>query len=153
SLTPLIVVTALAAPAAASPWWVSPIDEVTLHASAFHETERTYSTDLRPRDITGELALSCEHTHGRPCGHGLVTYATVDSAAGYGDDAITRVRLLPHTGTGEQLHDSGIDLDRAYVAARYDLLGFEIGRDAFVLGPPSHTQVGWGDNAPPLDHV
>lgn len=29
----------------------------------------------------------------------------------------------------------------------------EVGRDVIVLGPSARTSLGWGDHAPPLDHV
>ena len=40
-----------------------------------------------------------------------------------------------------------------YVDAELGPIAAEVGRDVLVLGPSSHTQLGWGENAPPLDHV
>jgi hypothetical protein len=129
--------------------WLAPLDQVTLHLAAAHEADRPYSLAVRPRDVTGQLALSCEHTEGRPCGDGAGAFAELDSRAGYGDWLAAGLRLRARTGSAA--YGTGLDLDRLHVEARYRGFGVEIGRDAFALGPGAHTQVGWGDHAPPLD--
>src|SRR6185503_16675297 len=96
-------------------WWIEPIERVALRIDAVHEASRGYSTPVRPRDVAGIFAPSCEGQYGAPCGNGLGLAAEIDAAAGP--------------------------------------MAAEIGRDVLVLGPTSQTQVGWGSNAPPLDHV
>ncbi|MFT3697374.1 MAG: hypothetical protein QM831_29800 [Kofleriaceae bacterium] len=131
----------IASTAAADPW-IQPVDEARLTAAAYDEADRPYSTPVRPRDIAGSIEISCEHAEGRPCGDGARAFAELDSSAG--DDwwrAGTRLRL----GT------DGFDLDRAHVEAQYRGFSVELGRDAFALGPSPRTNVGWSDNAPPLD--
>src|SRR5258706_3056959 len=144
-------IAALASPAEASPWWLSPFDRAAWQLDAFHEADRPYSTDVKPRDIAGDVALSCEHVEGRPCGHGVGTFEELDSAAGYGSDALAFVRLRAHAGTGA--YDNGLDVDGVFVRARNGAFAVEAGRDVLAFGPAAHTTVGWGDNAPPLDHV
>jgi hypothetical protein len=145
----LLVALALAAPARADDLWISPIDRAAFHLAAYDEAERPYSTPARPRDIAGELQLACEDTQGRPCGDGAGAYEELDARAGYGDWLAAGLRVRTRGGTAD--YGNGIDLDRAHVDARWGDFGFELGRDAFSIGPGAHTQVGWGDNAPPLD--
>jgi hypothetical protein len=144
-----LAVGGLAAPARADELWVSLVDRAALHLAAYDEAERPYSTVARPRDVAGDLQLACEHTAGRPCGDGAGAYGDVDASAGVGDWLAAGVRLRLRTGSAD--YSTGFDVDRAHVDARWQGLAFEAGRDAFVLGPGAHTQVGWGDNAPSLD--
>ena len=64
---------------------------------------------------------------------------------------LRRDPAAPHTGT--DAYDTGVDVDRLYVNGELGIAAIEVGRDMIALGPSSRTQVGWGDNAPPLDHV
>ena len=132
-------------------WWVAPITRLLATASLDHEAARPYSTVIRPRDLTGALALSCEHVQGRPCGDGLGLASELDTSAGYGPWLSASLRLRARTGT--DAHDSGVDLDRIYINADLGPVTTELGRDVLALGPSSRTQLGWGDHAPPLDHV
>lgn len=145
----ILVALAVAAPARADELWVSLVDRAALHLAAYDEAERPYSTAARPRDIAGDIQLACEHTEGRPCGDGARAYADLDASAGVGDWLAAGVRLRARTGSAD--YGTGFDVDRAHVEARWQGLAFEAGRDVLVLGPGAHTQVGWGDNAPPLD--
>ncbi|MEO6772572.1 MAG: capsule assembly Wzi family protein [Kofleriaceae bacterium] len=145
----ILVALAAAVPARADDLWFVPIDRAALHLAASDEAERPYSTPARPRDVAGEIALACEHTEGRPCGDGAGAYAELDTRGGFGDWLTAGLRLRARTGTAD--YGTGLDLDRAHVDARWRDFGFEVGRDAFVLGPGAHTQVGWGDQASPLD--
>jgi hypothetical protein len=145
----ILVALALAAPARADDVWLTPIDRAAVHVAAYDEAERPYSTSARPRDLAGEVQLACEHTEGRPCGDGAGTYEELDTRAGYGGWLAAGLRLRAHAGTAD--YRNGFDVDRAHVDAHWGDFGFEVGRDAFALGPGEHTQVGWGDNAPPLD--
>ncbi|MEP6863411.1 MAG: capsule assembly Wzi family protein [Deltaproteobacteria bacterium] len=139
----------VAAPARADDLWIVPVDRAAFHLAAYDEAERPYSTPARPRDITGELQLACEHNEGRPCGDGAGAYEELDARAGFGDWLVGGLRLRARGGSTD--YGTGLDVDRAHVDARWHDFGLEVGRDAFVLGPGAHTQVGWGDNAPPLD--
>src|SRR5260221_1739198 len=137
----------LASPAEASPWWLSPFDRAAWQLDAFHEADRPYSTDVKPRDIAGDVALSCEHVEGRPCGHGVGTFEELDSAAGYGGDALAFVRLRAHAGTGA--YDNGLDVDRVFVRARNGAFAVEAERDALPVWPADATTVGFGGHTPP----
>lgn len=145
----VFVALAIATSARADDFWVSPIDRAAFHLAAYDEAERTYSTPVRPRDIAGELQLACEHTEGRPCGDGAGAYEELDARGGYSDWLTAGLRVRTRGGTAD--YGTGIDLDRAHVDATWQGFGFEVGRDAFSIGPGARTQVGWGDNAPPLD--
>ena len=132
-------------------WWVAPITRLLATASLDHETARPYSTVLRPREVTGAIALSCEHAHGRPCGEGLGLASELDASGGFGPWISASLRLRARTGT--DAHTTGLDLDRVYINADLGPVTAEVGRDVLALGPSSRTQLGWGDHAPPLDHV
>ena len=132
-------------------WWVNPIDRATLVFDSFYEDDRGYSTQVRPRDVVGIVAMSCEHQQGLPRGTGIGAQTELDATAGYGPWVSGAIRVRPHVGI--DAYDNGVDLDRAYVNAELGPVAMEVGRDTFVLGPSSRTQVGWGDNAPPLDHI
>ncbi|MEO8843501.1 MAG: hypothetical protein ABI591_19380 [Kofleriaceae bacterium] len=140
---------ALAVPARADELWLQPITQASLHLAAYDEADRPYSVPARPRDIAGELAVSCEHTEGRPCGNGAGAYGELDSAGGYDEWLTAGSRLRARIGTSNYGND--VDIDRLHVDAHTHGFRFEVGRDVLQLGPKSHTQVGWGDNAPPLD--
>jgi len=132
-------------------WWVAPVERAAARVSVIDEQVRPYSTAIRPRDLTGAIALSCEHEEGRPCGAGAGLVTELDSSAGYGPWLSGAIRVRARAGTSGL--DEGVDLDRAYVNAELGPLAVEAGRDVLVLGPASRTQLAWGDHAPPLDHV
>jgi hypothetical protein len=132
-------------------WWLRPIERAALRIDVADEAAREYTTAQRVRTVAGLLALSCADQQGRPCGHGLGLAAELDAAAGYGAWAAGAVRLRAQTGSDR--YATALDLDRAYVNAELGPIAAELGRDAFALGPATHTQLGWGTNAPPLDHV
>ena len=131
--------------------WTRPLELITGRVQLHREHARSYSTSYRPRDLVGALALSCEHAAGRPCGDGVGFLTELDSSAGYGRwvHAFTRVRAMAGTGA----YPADLALDRAYVSAELGPVALEVGRDIIVLGPSARTQLAWGDNAPPLDHV
>ena len=131
-------------------WWARPIDRAALVLSAASEDDRPYSTPARPRDVAGEVALSCEHQEGRPCGDGAGLFGEVDTRAGYGSWVTAASRLRLRTGTDR--YGTGFDVDRLHLDAAYGRVSGKVGRDVLVLGP-GRTQVGWGDNAVPLDQV
>lgn len=124
-------------------WWLRPLDRAELRLSLVHEDDRPYSTPEHPRDITGEVALSCEHQAQWACGDGARLEGAVDAAAGYGDHARAVARL--------RLGTDGFAIDQLHVDGRYRFVRAEVGRDVLVLGPAARTQLGWGDNAPPID--
>jgi hypothetical protein len=148
----LILFAAFAAPAHADDgWWAHPLDRAMLRLSLVDEDDRPYSTPAHPRDVTGIVALSCEHQEGRPCGNGAGLDGEADASAGYGDlvHAATRLRLR----TGTDSYSTNVDVDRLHLDGAYGPFTAEVGRDVLVLGPATRTQLGWGDNAPPLDMV
>src|SRR6185436_7300208 len=68
------------APAPPAGWWLRPIERAALRVAAVREAARAYSTVVRPRNVAGMLALSCEMQEGRPCGDGLGADGELDSA-------------------------------------------------------------------------
>lgn len=139
------------APALPPGWWIRPIERAALRATAADEDARGYSTAVRPRNLVGRLAMSCEGQEGRPCGHRLDLGAEIDAAAGYGAWTAGAVRLGVQTGSEPDA--STLTLERAYVNAELGPIAAEVGRDVIALGPATPTRVGWSPNAPPLDHL
>jgi hypothetical protein len=144
------------APAAAEPrehgdWWFAPFERLALTASAFDDAARPYDTPLHPRQIAGALDVSCEHVEARPCGDGALAFGEIDSRGGFGDIVAIATRVRPQLGT--QIANT-VAIDRAHVDVRLGPVAAEVGRDAVRFGPQAaRTQLAWGDNAPPLDHV
>ena len=130
--------------------WVRWIDRAALTLSAAHEDDRPYSTPVHPRDVVGDVAVSCEHEEGRPCGHGAGLFGELDTRAGYGSWVTAASRLRLRTGTSR--YGSGFDVDRLHVDGAFSTVRLKVGRDVLVLGP-GRTQLGWGDNAVPLDQA
>jgi hypothetical protein len=126
------------------------VDRALLRLAWDADRPRPYSTSYRPRQIAGAVALTCEHDEGRPCG-GTGTLGEVDASAGYADYASATVRLRANAGT--QGYDEDVGVDRLYAIGEIGPVAVGIGRDVLVVGPRSRTQLGWGDNAAPLDHV
>lgn len=149
ALAATLVIVGLAGGARSDPW-IQPVERASLTLSAASEDDRPYSTPVHPRDVVGDVALSCEHQQGRPCGDGVGLFGEVDTRAGYGEwiSAASRLRLR----TGTDRFGTGFDVDRLHLDATYGPVAAKIGRDVLVLGP-GRTQVGWGDHAVPLDQV
>jgi Capsule assembly protein Wzi len=147
----MLAILATATTVRADELWLQPITQASLHLAAYDEADRPYSVAARPRDVAGVLAISCEHTGGEPCGNGVGGYGELDSAGGYGEWLSFQSRLRARTGTSNYGND--VDIDHLNVDLHPGSFRFEVGRDLLQLGPKSHTQVGWGDNAPPLDLV
>ncbi len=131
--------------------WLRPATLVTLRGSLIDEHLRPYSTDVRPRDVAGFVAASCEHQEGRPCGPGAGLGLELDSSAGYGTwlSAYTRLRF----DAGNHAYSPALDVDRAYVNIEAGPVAFEVGRDVQVLGPAARSALMLSDHAAPLDHV
>ena len=150
-MKPLLMLMLLSAPAAADPDDTEPwaaLDRVSAQAALFHDSARPFNTPLRPRDLVGDVDVACERQEGRPCGDGANVLTEVDTSAGYGPvSAATRLRA-DHTP-----HGFGFAIDRLHLDAALGPFRAELGRDVIVLGPSSRTQLGWGTNAPPLDHA
>ncbi len=132
-------------------WWFAPVDRALVRVLAARDLERTYGSSVRPRDLVGLIAASCEHAEGRPCGPGAGLYTELDSSVGYQDWLSLATRL--RAAGGNNTYDEGVTLDRVYLSATLGPLGAEVGRDVIVLGPSARTSLGWGDHAPPLDHL
>lgn len=118
--------------------------------SADEESARPYSTPARPRPIAGNLSLSCQHREGDPCGDGFNGFLDVDTRAGYGTIVSGTLRLRGQFG--ESTRDQ-IRINRGHLDFAYWYGAAKVGRDAVVLGPSARTQLSWGDNPPPIDHV
>ncbi|MBV8761318.1 MAG: hypothetical protein JO257_28735, partial [Deltaproteobacteria bacterium] len=131
-------------------FWIRWVDRAALTLSAASEDDRGYSTPAHPRDVVGDVALSCEHQEGRPCGDGAGLFGEVDTRAGFGSWVSASSRLRLRTGTSR--YGTGFDVDRLHVDGAYSTVKLKVGRDVLVLGP-GRTQAGWGDHAVPLDQV
>jgi hypothetical protein len=131
--------------------WLRPATLVTLRGNLIDEHLRPYSTDVRPRDMVGFVAASCEHQEGRPCGPGAGLGLELDSSAGYGSwlSAYTRFRF----DAGNHAYSAAFDVDRAYVNIEAGPVAFEVGRDVQVLGPAARSALMLSDHAAPLDHA
>jgi hypothetical protein len=116
-----------------------------------HEAERDYSLAVRPRDIAGSLALSCQNRAGEPCGGGAGGFTNLDSGAGYGSviSLFTRLRLV----AGTEAYEPDFSVDRIRLRGTAGPITADVGRDVLRLGPSQRTQLGWGTNAPPVDRV
>jgi hypothetical protein len=138
-------------PAALAGFWARPAALLTARAALVDEHLRPYSTAVRPRDLAGFLALSCEHQEGLPCGPGAGLGLEVDSSAGYGRwaSAYTRLRV----GGGTHAYAEGLEIDRAYLNFELGPLALEVGRDVQVLGPAARSALMLSDNAAPFDHA
>ncbi len=136
--------------ASADSFWVNPIERVLATLSADDESARPYSTPAQERDIAGAISLSCEHREGDPCGDGLNGFVDVDTRAGYGTIVSGSLRLRGQLGSSTR---DGFRVNRAHLDLAYWYAAAKVGRDTIVLGPSARTQISWGDNAPPIDHV
>jgi hypothetical protein len=132
-------------------WWWRPVDRLSARAAFFHETSRPYSTSIRPRYIAGRFAQSCANREGAACDAGERLWGDVDTVAGYGELVTSFLRLS--SGTLEQTGGFATRLERGYVRARLSFVEVEVGRDVLQLGPGDRYQVGWSENAAPLDQV
>src|SRR3569623_1737585 len=115
------------------------------------EDDRGDSTGARPREVAGNVALSCEGRQGLPCGHGMGFLLASDVAAGYRDDLSGVLRLRLADGFSDSIGFA--TLDRAYITGQWGPVAMEAGRDVIAFGQPGHPQLGRGTNAPPLDHI
>jgi hypothetical protein len=131
--------------------WLSPLQRLALELDAARDHLRPYSTPSHPRNIAGNAGLTCERREGVPCGNGIGGTAELESALGYREFVSGDVRLWFDLGTADRATD--IDLTRAYVLAEVGIISAEVGRDTFALGPAARTQLSWGSNAAPLDHI
>jgi hypothetical protein len=125
-------------------WWIHPFDRLTARLAIVDEDQRPYSTTAHPRDVIGNVAVSCEHQAEWACGDDGWLDAAVEASAGYRDRARAVARLRYSSW-------DGAIVDQLHLDGRYGPVRAEVGRDVLVLGPSGRTQLGWGDNAPPLD--
>jgi hypothetical protein len=127
------------------------VHRVTAQLAAFSDEERPYSTPDRPLGLVGGIQVSCEHQEGRPCGQGGGIVLEFDSVAGYGRwvSAFTRLQFM----AGSNQWEVRGALDRAYINGEVGPVALLVGRDVLALGPGVHTQLIWGDNPAPFDHV
>ena len=132
-------------------WWFRPVGRALVRLLGAHDRERPFSSPLRPRDLIGLIAASCEHAEGRPCGDGGGLVTELDSSIGYQDWISVTTRL--REAVGSNTYDTGFSLDRAYLSATLGPIAAEVGRDVVALGPSARTSLGWGDHTAPLDHI
>lgn len=132
-------------------FWIAPARRLTVRLGGFDEDARPYSVPARWLGMAGSVSYSCEHQEGRPCGGGGGGLLELDSAAGWGRyvSAFTRLQLMAGSGAW-RLRGA---VDRAYLNAELGPVAVLVGRDVLALGPGVHTQLLWGDHAPPLDQV
>ncbi len=113
--------------------WADPFHRLTLSAAAFDERDRSYNLSVRPRDLAGGIALSCDYQEGRPCGDGAGLALALDSAAGWGNWLTAAARVRVREGTGG--FDGALELDRAYLKFEYGPFMLQAGRDVVAVGP------------------
>jgi len=130
-------------------FWFLPLQRLTLRASAAGEHDRPYSLPVRPRDIAGTIALSCEYEEGRPCGDGAGAALELDSSIGYGTLLTAATRLRAAAGSAHFANE--LLVDRAYVKFEYGPLAVQFGRDALALGPSTRSGLMVSRNAVPQD--
>lgn len=133
-------------------FWVRPLARLTNRLTLAGDQARPFSTPARPREIAGSVDTVCEHQEGRPCGGGLHEVLEVDSSAGYGTWISAFSRLQSRTGTSGS-GATGLAVDRLYASLELGNVEFTAGRNVVGIGPGRRTQLIWGDQPPPLDHV
>src|SRR5437868_4515481 len=131
--------------------WIDPLARATLLFSAASEHDRPYSLAVRPRDLAGFIALSCEYQEGRPCGDGVGTALEIDSEAGWSSLLTAATRLRASAGTDR--YASQLILDRAYLRFEAGPFLLQIGRDALALGPAVRAGLVISRNAAPQDGI
>lgn len=137
--------------ALAGGFWATPLEQAVLRVVAADEYDRPYSTAARPRDVAGEIAVSCEYQQGRPCGDGVGVGIETDSRAGYGDVLTAGARIRLWGGNDRFAHN--LELDRLWIRAVLGPVELQIGRDALALGPAARGRLLLSDNGAPLDGV
>ena len=133
-------------------FWLKPVDRLGSRLALSSDTLRNYSAPARPRDIDGAVELACEHQEGRPCGNGANGMLELDSSAGFGTWFSALSRMQARTGSSDS-GGSGVNIDRLYVNLELGPAEFFAGRNVVSVGPGRRTQLIWGDQPPPLDHV
>lgn len=131
--------------------WARPAGRISARFALVAEHDRGYSTEVYPRNLAGQVALSCEHAEGRACGPGAGAGLELDSAAGAGQwlSLFTRLRL----GLGSGGYGGGVELERAALQAILGPVALAAGRDVLALSPSARTELMWSDHAAPADHV
>jgi hypothetical protein len=132
-------------------FWYLPLQRLSLRFSGANEHDRPYSLPLRPRDIAGGIALSCEYQEGRPCGDGVGAAVELDSSIGYGTLLTAATRVRASAGTANIADE--LVFDRAYLKFEYGPFALQLGRDALALGPSVRSALMVSRNAVPQDGV
>ncbi len=133
-------------------FWVRPVARLTNRLTLASDLARPYSVPARPRDIAGSVDMVCEHQEGRPCGDGLHEVLEMDSSAGIGTWMSAFSRIQSRTGTSGS-GATGLEIDRLYASVEFGSTELTAGRNIVGIGPGRRTQLIWGDQPPPLDHV
>jgi capsule assembly protein Wzi len=131
--------------------WFLPAQRLSLRLAGAAEHDRPYSLPVRPRDIAGGIALSCEYQEGRPCGDGVGTALELDSSAGLGSLLTAATRLRAAAGTANFSNE--LVVDRAYLKFEYGPFAVQVGRDALALGPSVRSALMVSTHAVPQDGI
>jgi hypothetical protein len=131
--------------------WFRPLGRVALRLEGADERGRPYATPARPHELEGGPSFACERTAGRPCGDGAGASLEVDSTAGLGPWLSISSRVRAGAGTGGRAE--GLAVDRAVADVEVGWFHARAGRDVLAPGPAARFRTGWGEHAPPLDHV
>jgi hypothetical protein len=127
------------------------VQRLSLRLAGVAEHDRPYSLPVRPRDIAGGIALSCEYQEGRPCGDGVGTALELDSSAGFGSLLTAATRLRAAAGTANFSNE--LVVDRAYLKFEYGPFAAQVGRDALALGPSVRSALMVSTHAVPQDGI
>jgi hypothetical protein len=130
--------------------WVAPIRRLTTRLILANDELSPYATSPGS-PMAGGVEISCEHQEGRACGSGAGLVGELDSAAGYGKWVSLFGRFNLISGTDE--YGLSAHVERLYLDGELGPVALEAGRDVLAIGPGAHTQLIWGDHAPPLDHA
>jgi len=133
-------------------FWGRPINRLSNRLALVADVSRPFSVPARPRDIDGAIELACEHQEGRSCGNGAIGMLELDSSAGYGNLLSAYSRIQARTGSADT-GGTGVNVDRLYASLELGAAEFVAGRNVVAIGPGRRTQLIWGDQPPPLDHV
>jgi hypothetical protein len=131
-------------------WWGRPADSLELVLQTENIDSRGYSTVAKLRTIAGDVFLPCDRRAARAC-RGAGALLMLNTSAGYGRWFTAATQLSASTSESSLTGHFGVD--RAYVNTELGVVELQVGRDILVIGPRARTQLLWGTNAAPLDHV
>lgn len=135
-------------------FWLRPTMRLHSELSFAKSHPRPFWLPARDEHSVGRLAgaveLACERQEGRPCGGGTHSYAELDSSAGYGTWVSAFSRLQARAGSTD---GEGVRFDRLYANFEHGPIEITAGRSVVSFGPGRRSQLIWGSQPPPLNHV